>query len=122
MNERRRAIIDGLRARGLNAMQAPRPSYGKVRDSLLARSKLSLHVQYNPNGDWGPLRLAHLVANRVPALSEAHPNAWSFIASCPYDGLVDAAEAIVRAPAAEREAMANEALLEFRKMPMELPQ
>ncbi len=120
LNERRKAILDGISARGLTVVHLPR-IYGRQRDALLSRAKLSLQVQYNPFGEWNTFRTSHCVANRVPMLSEFHPSTWGFLPSCAYDEIVDRAEAIVRGPASVREAAADHALEEFKKTPMELP-
>ncbi len=120
MNPRRKAVLDGLTARGLHVVHFTR-CYGRRRDDLLSRSKLSLQMQYNPHGEWNTLRTAHCVANGVPILSEAHPTAWGFLGQVPYERLVDVAEEIVRGPPDLRAAAAAHALEEFRKMPLVLP-
>ncbi len=120
MNPHRKKILDGLTARGLKVLYMPR-CYGKTRDMHLSRAKLALNMQYNVAGTWPSLRVAHLCSNRVPVLSEAHPEMWPFIRSAPYDDLIDTAERLARGPASERAGMADHALTEFRKMPLELP-
>lgn len=120
LNPHRCRVLDGLLERGLKVVALPR-CYGRERDGLLARAKLVLNMQYNVMGSWPSLRVAHLVSNRVPVLTEAHKDSWSFIPSCPYGEMVDVAEAMVRGPVMDRWESAAYALEEFRKMPLVLP-
>ncbi len=122
MNERRMAVLDALIERGLNVVVVPPETYGVERDKLLARAKLALNMQFYPDGAWPALRVAHLVANRVPVLSEGHQDAWRFVHAVPYRMLVDRAEWYVReVDDLNRDVVAAEALDRFRAMPMELP-
>lgn len=122
INERRARVLDGLRERGLNVVHVPAETYGAERDALLARAKLALNMQFYVDGAWPALRVAHLLANRVPVLSELHPDAWPFIQGTAYAWLVANAVTLVRnyqhLDFAEQSDRSLEA---FRRMPMVLP-
>ncbi len=121
MNERRKAVLMALADRGLNVVHVPHEMYGAERDALLARAKLALNLQYYPDGAWPVLRVAHLVANHVPVLSEAHPEAWDFVPSVPYAELIQAAVEWVEHPIANTESHADWVYRKFCRMPMVLP-
>jgi hypothetical protein len=70
INERRAAVLNDMQARGLNVVVVPLRLYGRGRDALLARAKLAINMQFYPEGIFPSLRVAHLVANHVPVLSE----------------------------------------------------
>lgn len=122
MNERRTAVLAELMGRGLNVVRVPTEMYGRQRDKLLARAKLALNLQYYEDGAWPVLRVAHLVANGVPVLSEAHPDCWPFIGSVHYDGLVETAVSFIHSlPLSSLLDDARVAYEGFRAMPMTLP-
>lgn len=122
MNSRREVVLHGLSRAGLNVVVVPHAMYGAARDNILCRAKLALNMQYYDDGAWPALRAAHLVANRVPMLSEAHPDCWPFVASCPYMRLIDVAVAMIRAPLPIFGCdLAERSFEEFRKMPMVIP-
>ncbi len=121
LNPRRRAVLDGLKTRGLNVVYR-QGCYGEERDALLARSKLALQMQYNPVGEWGQLRVLHCIANRVPVLSETHPSAAWGVKQCAYESLVDEAEFMVRGATHQyRAALAEVSYRALRAQPMVLP-
>jgi hypothetical protein len=120
LNPRRKTILEALAEKGLRVVYYPRV-YGRSRDDLLSRAKLSLQMQYNPHGQWNTLRTAHCVANGVPIVSETHEGAWPFIEHREYAALVDFVFDLVKGPPERLAAMAERSLAEFRKMPMELP-
>lgn len=117
LNERRMAVLQGLADRGLDVAVLPPGVYGKKRDDVLARARLALNMLYYEDGVFPALRVAHLVANRVPVLSEACPEGWSFVPTCAYGEMVDAAVRLLR----EGQQAAEVPYEEFRKMPMVLP-
>lgn len=121
MNERRQAVLDGLRSNGLRVVVAPPTGYGAPRDALLARAKLALNMLFYPDGLFPALRVAHLVANRVPVLSERCPEGWDFVPTCSYEDLVGSATTLVRDSYSGRAKLAEETLTEFKKRPMVLP-
>ena len=121
INERRAKIIDGMTARGLRVqVVGPNSAYGRERDEILARAKLALNMMFYPDGMFPALRVAHLVANRIPVLSERCPGGWDIVPTCEYSGLVDAAVRWIR----DDEVLsicANDALKAFRERAMVLP-
>jgi len=69
INERRQAIIDQLKARGLNVVAAF-GVYGLRRDRLIARAKVVLNVHYYESKVLEVIRLSYLLANRCFVVSE----------------------------------------------------
>ncbi len=120
INERRAKVLNDLQARGLKVVVVPVRMYGRQRDALLARAKLALNMLFYAEGIFPALRVAHLVANHVPVLSEGCAEGWPFVPTCDLDSIVDAAERIVRHRA---DALDNAAFsyLRFKEMPMVLP-
>ena len=119
MNERRSKILDALRLRRLHVVHIDAGTlYGADRDEILARSKLALNIRYRDDMMFPLLRSAHLIANRIPVLSEDCPGVRGL--SIPYDGLVDfAAQLVCRRE--ERLKVAEECYQMFRSHPMVLP-
>ncbi len=116
MNERRRLVLQELGDRGLNVVVVPPGIYGAQRDALLARSKLALNMLFYEDGVFPALRVAHLVANHVPVLSERCDEDWSFLPTCAYGDLVDRACAMVTNMPSTTYAYEM-----FRRMPMTVP-
>jgi hypothetical protein len=71
MNERRRRVIDALRAAGL-AVSAPFGLYGAARDRLIARAKVVLNLHYYDASVFEIVRVSYLLANRKPVVAECH--------------------------------------------------
>ncbi len=120
MNPRRAAVLQALADRGLDVKYIPVGVYGAERDAILARAKLVLNMLWEPGRIFPALRVAHLVANRVPVLSERCRDGWGFVPTCEYEDLADVAERIVR----DRVAAADNAAFSYEKfkaMPMVLP-
>lgn len=69
MNERRKQIIDGLLAEGVEVYKAFNV-YGKERDDLIARSKIVLNIHQYDHSAFEIFRCAHLMANRKCVVSE----------------------------------------------------
>jgi hypothetical protein len=120
INQRRADILNELQARGLRVVVVPVNLYGRGRDALLARAKLALNMQFYPDGIFPALRVAHLVANHVPVLSEYTEEGWGFIPTCAIGEMVDRAERMVRDPADAKDNAAF-SYLRFKEMPMVLP-
>lgn len=121
-NVRRNYVIDELRNRGLNVLQVGHGVYGEKRDAILARAKLALNMLYYDNGVFPALRVAHLVANRVPVLSEVCPEGWAFVPTVEYNGLVDTAYDMVTRRREYLDHLAESAYVAFRMNPMRLPE
>ncbi len=117
INDRRAKVLNDLKARGLNVVVVPARLYGRGRDALLARAKLALNMLFYPDGVFPALRVAHLVANRVPVLSERALEQWNWVPHCDYERL---AWTVVNAIKAGPE-MAEHAFTRFTQQPMDLP-
>jgi hypothetical protein len=68
-NERRRAILQEIAAKGANTYAAFQ-SYGEERDALIARAKIVLNMHFYPAKLFEIVRVSYLLANRVCVLSE----------------------------------------------------
>ena len=73
INERRAKVLQELADRGLNVVVLAPGVYGAERDAVFARARLAINMQYYESGNYPTLRAAHLVANKVPMLSERAP-------------------------------------------------
>ena len=119
LNPRRLDVLQELGDRGLVvAVAGPNGPHGAKRDDMLARCKVALCMQFHEDGIYPVLRAAHLVANRVPFVSEhgAEKPEWAGDA-VPYASLVDAVLAELDAPTGAEAAR----LLAFQAQPMVLP-
>ncbi len=122
INPRRAAVLNELQARGLRVVIVPQRFYGRQRDAILARAKLALNMLFYPEGTFPALRVAHLVANRVPVLTEFCPEQWGFIETTSFDEIVDRTHFLVSSEAdEERREMAAHAFRCFAGHPMVLP-
>lgn len=121
MNERRAKVLDELRMRGLHVVHVPSGSlYGFARDAILARAKLALNMLFYEDGTFPALRVAHLVANRIPVLSETCPEEWNFVPTVAYEDLVDAAEGFIKG-GGPFYSLAEDAFAQFKVRPLVLP-
>ncbi len=120
INERRAVVLNALQAKGLSVVVVPTRLYGRGRDALLARARVALNMLFYQDGVCPALRVAHLVANHVPVISERAREEWSFIQSTPYDKLVDGVVSFLATDGAARVA-ADRAYEEFKSKPMSLP-
>jgi hypothetical protein len=123
LNERRATVIEALRKRDLHVVTVPTGTvYGLERDAILARAKVVLNMLFYPDGVFPALRVAHLVANRVPVISEACPEAWDFVPQCAYDDLVGTVLGALNPKSAISTNQAAENAYErFKARPMGLP-
>jgi hypothetical protein len=97
----------------------PSRMYGRQRDALLARAKLALNMLFYEDGIFPSLRVAHLVANRVPVISESCREDWSFVPRSTFSTIVDNVVAMFDGdPLYERAEHAYECL---KARPMVLP-
>ncbi len=69
INERRKAIIDALRARGVR-VEAVFGAYGAPRDHLISVSRLVLNLHYYEAKVFEIVRVSYLLANRRAVVSE----------------------------------------------------
>ena len=93
-NERRVAVLEELRRRGINAVGRDR-LFGAERDFFIARSKIILNVHYYLPGILEVIRLGYLLANRKLVVSERNPDTHvpgeyeGACIFCPYEQLAD---------------------------------
>lgn len=101
VNDRRRKILDGLRAAGLTVVDAF-AVYGKARDQLIGRSKVVLNMHFYDARIFEIVRCSYLFANRVCVVSEESEDVplelRDAVHFAPYAGLVDACVRQTRAP------------------------
>ncbi len=123
LNGRRKRILDALTERGLEVAYIPPDpgNHGKVRDDVLSRAKLALNILWHDEAPFPALRCAHLVANRVPVLSEQCDDGWRFVRSASCGDLVEEAVAMLEEGAETLSSAANRRYGAFRSMPMVLP-
>lgn len=126
VNDRRKAVIDALKAYGLQVVVLTGPPNPELRDHFLARAKIALNMLYYPaeRGSLYPvLRAAHLVANGVPMVSEFAPERpyWTGLATH-YEQLANDIKELCRPGMAHARAkLAETALERFQKEPLTLP-
>lgn len=72
VNARRKAVLDALRAKGLNVVTTEaRPLVGQERDAHIARAKVVLNMHYYENaGIFEVARVSYLLANGKTVVSE----------------------------------------------------
>lgn len=122
VNDRRRAILEVLAARGREVLVIPPGVYGAPRDAMLARAKLCIAPLYYPEGIYGTLRAAHCAANGLPLLSEVAVDMPKWLGpAVKYDDLVDAAVALLRDPARLQD-LGPETRDRFKDCPLVLPE
>lgn len=118
INERRRLILDGLAAAGLNVRALP-GIYGKERDAWIARSKVVLNVHFYEDKIHESVRTSYLLANAKAVVSECDAQTEiddavrAALVAVPYDALVTECVALVRDDA-RRERVERQALEGFR--------
>lgn len=94
LNERRRAVISSLQARGLN-VEVLYSVYGAARDAVIARSKVVLNVHFYEAKVFEAVRVSYLLANRKAVVSETGSDPeeeaafGSGVCFAPYEALVD---------------------------------
>jgi len=92
-NERRKRIVEQLRAAGVN-VYAVYGVYGEERDRLIARSKIVLNVHYWEAKLFEIVRISYLLANSKAVVSESSEDELESdyqgaILSLPYESLVE---------------------------------
>jgi hypothetical protein len=94
VNERRRAVLQHVRAAGMKVVAAY--LYGNERDAVIARSKLVLNIQQNTADLFEIVRVSYLLTNRKAVVSETYPTTEidaelrPAICAVPFEGFVDA--------------------------------
>ena len=99
INDRRRKMLDALRAEGLTVHEFQTP-YGKGRDDFVRRAKVILNLHYYDDpGIFESVRVSHLLNNSELVVSEEGVGQWPYdqAAVCvPYDDLVATCRDYVR--------------------------
>jgi len=99
VNDRRRRILDSLRATGL-AVCVLSNCYGTERDRLIARSKIVLNTHFYDAGIFEMVRCSYLFANEVCVVSEdsidVPPELTRALPFAPRDELADTCAALAR--------------------------
>lgn len=120
MNARRLEVLHEMKTRGLNVFHVT--VYGQERDEALARAKLGLNMLYYEGGTFPALRVAHLIANQIPVISENCGESWDFLEEqCPVGGLAMFAEMLIQKTESDLQEIAMKNLQAFRSMPLTLP-
>lgn len=121
MNDRRQRVLDDLSSRGLKVVNIPHGVYGAERDAILARSKLALNLLFYEDGVFPALRAAHLIANRVPLLSEeaTEVGMWPTMRETYMDMANRAADLLKEADRLPE--LADARLARFKALPLVLP-
>ncbi len=115
INERRRVILDALRASGIN-VHATSNSFGADLDALIERSRIILNIHYHPSKILEAVRLSYPLANRKVVVSEyseqteASPELLQAIVASRYEDLVETCRTLLARP----EALADIASRGFR--------
>ena len=121
MNERRAAVLDGLRQRGL-AVKRLFNAYSTERDGWIARSKVVINMHFFDAQIFEVVRVFYLLSNGVPVVGEVNGQTTHIenrfadgIVAAPYGDLVDVAEQLVRYPKrlAEQRAIARAAIMRY---------
>lgn len=112
MNPRRAAILDALKARGLNVVVAAN-CFGEARDQLVARSKIVLNIHFYEAKVLEMVRISYLLANGQCVVSEVGVDRdeetffQEGIAFASYEGLVDRCVELVAQPEQRRRISRN---------------
>ena len=117
INERRVKVLKEMQGKGLKVAHLF-GVYGPERDAVIARSKVALNMFYYEGGVFPALRVAHMVANGVPVVSEACAEGWEFLESVPVERLAAACADIANAQDGDD---GSHALKAFQAMPLSLP-
>lgn len=99
VNGRRRRVLDGLRAAGLNVHEIVN-CYGGMRDHLIARSKIVLNMHFYDARIFEMVRCSYLFANEVCVVSEVSvdvpPELARAVPFATYEQLVPTCVSLVR--------------------------
>jgi hypothetical protein len=122
LNERRIHVLRELEQLGAKIVHLF-DRYGKDRNDVLARAKISLNMLYYPNGFFPALRLLKCAPNGVINVSEIAPEApsWAYPRPVPYEKLVQTCAQILALAPEQAEALANEARERLVSHPLRLP-
>ncbi len=99
---RRAAILDALRARGLNIGIVGGGIYGAERDAFIARAKVVLNLHHYASHIFEVVRAFYLMTNgraiagEVSPTTSVDPDYADGFRAAPYDALVDTCVELVR--------------------------
>lgn len=119
LNERRRHLLEELRSAGL-AVRHLFGVYGPRRDAAIEGARLVLNLHFYEEAAFEIVRVAWLLANAIPVVSEGDPadpevgELAAGLALAPYEGLVERCVALCRDDAA-RLALGRRGLALFRQ-------
>ncbi len=103
INQRRRVILDALRAAGIH-VHATSNSFGADLDALIERSRIVLNIHYHPSKILEAVRLSYLLANGKVVVSEyseqteASPELLQAIVAARYEDLVETCRDLLARP------------------------
>lgn len=128
MNQRRLDLFEDLKRQGLKVVIVLPGVYGAERDALLSRTRLALNVHhYTTPSLFEALRVAHLIANKVPVLTEkslpppdcdhSEEEEWGLV-GYPYEELAVVASNWLQKPQIELENKAGSLFDRFKQSPM----
>lgn len=121
INDRRMAILNDLRNRGLRVAIPSYNCWGKERDDVIARSKIALDMRYYEDGIFPTLRSLHLIANRVPVVAETSLEMPPWVMeNVPYNMLANRVETVLKNERTIND-LATEAENILKKHPLQLP-
>ena len=129
-NERRIQLFRELKRRGFRVELIP-PVYGAQRDAFLARTRLAINVHYYTAPSlFEALRVAHLISNKVPVLTEEsvvppgcdipEEQEWG-LTGYPYEDLADIAEEWLTNSSINLDVNALALFEKFKQKPMTCP-
>lgn len=104
LNDRRRVVLDELKARGLNVVSLF-GVYGRERDAYIARAKVVLTLHMYPAKIFEQVRVSYLLSNHKAVVAECdadsavEPGVENAVRLAPYEKLVDACLELVNRPA-----------------------
>ena len=119
INERRKAILEGLIARGLR-IEFLSGIYREARDHYIARAKVVLNLHYYPASVFETVRVSYLLANEKAIVAECGPSKTlpselaDALCAVPYENLIDACCTLV-ADAGARATLARRGFEAFSK-------
>lgn len=131
MNQRRINLLEELKRQGFKVEVVLPGIYGAARDAIFSRTRLAINVHhYTTPSVFEALRVAHLIANKVPVLTErsAPPTGFSHseeeewgLTGYSYEELAIVASNWLQRPQSELEHKASNLFDRFRQSPMRIP-
>lgn len=120
-NERRIAVLDDLRSRGLRVVVPDYQTWGKERDDIIARARVALDMRYYEDGIFPTLRSLHLVANGMPVIAESSPEMPPWVIDNVSYRMLGPRIATLLNNELEMHDLATEAEIILKRHPLQLP-